>query len=471
VNHAVILAGGEGVRLQGLAGGLPKALVEVGGVPLLGRQLDLLAAQGFAEVTILGGNSATPEAQARFNKIVGYCEDDSRWGLQIQCLDEKEPLGTAGALVKLAANFNAPFFVLYADTVLDIDLARMWHAHNRTFAGATILVHPTDHLHDSDLVEVDENSMVTKFWPYPRQGDHFLPNLANAALYVVDPFSLTKVGRLPKFADFVKDVFPSMLDAAIPINAYNSPEYIKDAGTPERIAKVSYDLSTGRLEHRSMRQPCPAVFIDRDGVLNVDKGLIKSHYALDMIAGCGDALRRLNESRFWPICVTNQPVIARGEVDWPELRRIQGKLDGLLSANGAFLEAVYVCPHHPDKGFPGERPEYKMMCDCRKPATGLLDRAKRDFNVDMPASWMIGDQTSDIELARRAGLRSILVLTGLAGGDGRYQSKPDFVAQDFTEAVDIILETTGNGHHPFNVRARGVSSSSDQFLREDNDYQ
>lgn len=121
-----------------------------------------------------------------------------------------------------------------------------------------------------------------------------------------------------------------------------------------------------------------------------------------------------------------------------EIRRIHGKLQSLLGQHGAFVDAIYMCPHHPDKGFTGEVPELKIQCECRKPRIGLVEDARRDFNIDLDRSWFIGDSTSDMLTARRAGLRSILVETGEAGRDGRYAVMPDFIMRDLAAAATFI---------------------------------
>jgi len=137
--------------------------------------------------------------------------------------------------------------------------------------------------------------------------------------------------------------------------------------------------------------------------------------------------------------VTNQPVLARGECTMAEMGRIHAKLETLLGQEGAFLDALYLCPHHPHSGYPGEVAALKRDCDCRKPGTGMIEQAARELNIDLARSWMVCDTTSDLEAARRAGLRSILVRTGFGGADGKYPAEPLCAAADLPEAVDIIL--------------------------------
>ena len=193
------------------------------------------------------------------------------------------------------------------------------------------------------------------------------------------------------------------------------------------------------MERAGLRKKQKAVFIDRDGTLNVYRGFISSADDIELIPRAAGAIRLLNEHEFRAVIVTNQAVIARGEASLDEVRKMHAKLETLLASDGAYLDAIYFCPHHPDRGLAGEVSELKIECDCRKPEIGMIERAVRDLNLNLSQSWLIGDTTRDMETARRAGLRSILVRTGLAGEDGKYDAAPQFVASDLYEAVNLIV--------------------------------
>ena len=121
------------------------------------------------------------------------------------------------------------------------------------------------------------------------------------------------------------------------------------------------------------------------------------------------AIRKINESGYLAVVVTNQPVIARGEVSFEELEEIHNKMETLLGKEGAYLDAIYYCPHHPHKGYEGERPELKIECDCRKPKPGMLFKAAEDFNIDLSQSWMIGDGENDVKAGSNAGCKTVLL--------------------------------------------------------------
>ncbi|XXF78900.1 HAD-IIIA family hydrolase [Myxococcaceae bacterium GXIMD 01537] len=438
MRQLVILAGGLGSRMGALLGGQPKALAPFGGVPLLRLQLELARRHGFTDAVLLTGHGA--------EALEAYVGEGSALGLRVVHVREPRPLGTAGALVHALPVLAERFAVLYGDTLLDVDLGRMWAWHRESGADVTLLLHPNDHPHDSDLVEVDGEERVVAFHAPPHPPERLVPNLANAALYVMERRALEGVA-LEK-ADLARDVFPALLARGARLGGYRSPEYIKDMGTPERYARCVSDFEAGRPGRCSFAAPRPAVLLDRDGTLNRHVGFLRRPEELVLEEGAGAALRRLNRAGLRTALVTNQPVVARGECTEAELARIHARLELLLGREGAWLDRLYFCPHHPDAGFPGERPELKGPCACRKPGTALVERAVRELHLDAPASWLVGDTTVDVRTARASGLRSVLLRTGQAGGDARFADRPDYVFLSLGEAVDFILE----GHAALSVR-------------------
>jgi D,D-heptose 1,7-bisphosphate phosphatase len=430
VTTAVILAGGKGTRLSAVAQDIPKALVAVGGKPLLQHQIELLAIQGFHDIRIFGGHLA--------DKIRDFTGDGSRFGVQIQFEIETQPLGSAGAVLEKLNTLPEDFLVIYGDIMMAVDLAKMVERHVDLSADLTAFVHPNDHPYDSDLMEVDANDWITKLHPSPHPEGRFFGNLVNAALYVIRRDALAEWAGDAIKRDFAKDVVPALLNRGGSILSHRTTEYIKDMGTPDRLVKVEKDLMAGRIQLHC--QPEPAVFLDRDGTLNAENGFIRSPEQLSLQPGVADALRRLRSAGFRLVLLTNQPVIARGEATEVELAEIHQKLEWELGLQGAYLDAIYYCPHHPDGGFAGERPELKGPCDCRKPGTAMLERACRELSLDPQKSWMIGDTTTDMELARRGGLQSILVATGEGGRDGKYpEGKANHRAADLAAAADVVL--------------------------------
>ena len=206
-------------------------------------------------------------------------------------------------------------------------------------------------------------------------------------------------------------------------------------------ARVGANQVSGRADRQSFGKPRTAVFLDRDGTLNVDVDGLSSPDQLELIPGAAGAVRRLNCAGFLAVVVTNQAAIARGACTEAGLERIHDRLEALLEEQGAYLDAIYYCPHHPDRGSPGKIAELKIECNCRKPGTAMIERAASDFPIRMEDSWMIGDTTVDLQTAHNAGIRSVLVRTGYGGRDGRWRARPDFEFPDLREAVEFVTKT------------------------------
>lgn len=185
----------------------------------------------------------------------------------------------------------------------------------------------------------------------------------------------------------------------------------------------------------------PAVFMDRDGTVNEQMGYINHIRRFVILPGSGEAIRRLNEHGFLAIIVSNQSGVARGYFPIELVYEVHDHMKMLLKREGAVLDKIFFCPHYPG----GKIPEYSRLCDCRKPRTGLIEQACRQFAIDMPNSYLIGDRCTDMELAFRSGLKGILVKTGYGLGDLKYvlpdhPYQPFHVAEDLLDAVRWIVE-------------------------------
>jgi len=427
----IILAGGLGSRLKARLGDLPKPMIPIGGKPLLEHQIELAKRHGFTDIIIF--------ACYRPDIIERHFGDGSRWGVKIVYVIEKEPLGTAGAVLAGFSSLASRFLVLYGDTMINVDLDRIWKAHIGQKAGATLLLHPNDHPLDSDLVETDAEGWIRAFHGRPHPADKFFQNLVNAGLYVINKDALAPLATAPKYLDFGKDLFPAMLAHGVKLYGYNTPEYIKDIGTPQRYDRICTEFERGVIQRSSLSTQQRAVFLDRDGTLNTEIDGVTSAEKFELLPRAAQAIHTLNHHGYRVVLVTNQPIVAKGFCSEVDLQNIHNKLETLLGQEHAFLDRIYYCPHHPDKGFPGERIELKIQCACRKPGPGMILDAVRDLNLDLAASWMIGDTTTDIQTAQNAGVPAILVKTGYAGKDAKYNVKPDFTFDTLEAAADWII--------------------------------
>ena len=195
----------------------------------------------------------------------------------------------------------------------------------------------------------------------------------------------------------------------------------------------------GVTEKRNLKNRQKCIFLDRDGTINRFVGFLRKPGEIELLPGVAEAIRRINESEYLAVCITNQPVVARGEVTFEELDTINNKMHTLLGNEGAYLDGLVFCPHHPDKGFDGEIKELKFDCDCRKPKTGLVKKAAERFNIDVSNSFVIGDTYADVLTGKNAGAKTVLLRSGAEDKFEKYKCDPDFTAEDLLEAINIIL--------------------------------
>jgi len=431
MRQAVILAGGKGTRLKSIAGDLPKPMVSILGAPLLQHLIEQCVAYDIVDIKLL--------VSYRKEAIEDYFGDGSQYGVSIQYIVEDIPRGTAGALIDALPELDEQFLVVYGDTFFDIDLGSFWNFHQNQAGDISIFLHPNDHPHDSDLVEVDPSFQVLKIHPYPHDSQ-WRQNLVNAALYMINKSALKGIDFVLDRPDIAKDLFPLMLESGKKLYGYISTEYIKDMGMPKRLSKVERDIDSGKVKLLKKQTPKMAIFIDRDGTINQEVNHLSSQDQFELLDGVGEAICQINAAGILAVIVTNQPVIARGELEESELKVIHNKMDTLLGSQGAYIDRLYYCPHHADSGFEGEVEALKFDCDCRKPKIGLFTQAKKDLNIVLEKSWVVGDSTRDILAAQNAGMKSILVETGHAGKDCSFEVNPDFIAKDLNEAVKLILK-------------------------------
>jgi len=431
MRQAVILAGGKGTRLKSITGDLPKPMVSILGAPLLQHLIEQCVAYDIVDIKLL--------VSYRKEAIEDYFGDGSQYGVSIQYIVEDIPRGTAGALIDALPELDEQFLVVYGDTFFDIDLSSFWNFHQNQAGDISIFLHPNDHPHDSDLVEVDPSFQVLKIHPYPHDSQ-WRQNLVNAALYMINKSALKGIDFVLDRPDIAKDLFPLMLESGKKLYGYISTEYIKDMGMPKRLSKVERDIDSGKVKLLKKQTPKMAIFIDRDGTINQEVNHLSSQDQFELLDGVGEAICQINAAGILAVIVTNQPVIARGELEESELKVIHNKMDTLLGSQGAYIDRLYYCPHHADSGFEGEVEALKFDCDCRKPKIGLFTQAKKDLNIVLEKSWVVGDSTRDILAAQNAGMKSILVETGHAGKDCSFEVNPDFIAKDLNEAVKLILK-------------------------------
>lgn len=421
----VIMAGGRGTRITSVASDIPKPMIKIGDKPVLEHELECLRSQGFTDIIITVSHLG--------HIIMDYFGDGSKvspatgkpFGVHIEYYFEKEPLGNAGALFKIKEKLTEDFLLLNADALFDVDFNRFVDYHRQHGALVTLFAHANDHPYDSGLLVVDKDNYVQQWLTKEDTRPQYYRNIVNGGLHVLSPKVLDVEINTPK-VDLDRQILKPLAGTGKML-CYNSPEYAKDMGTPERYYAACADYKSGKIQGKNLHNKQKAIFLDRDGTINKYVGYLRTPEQFELLEGAGEAIRTINLSGYLAIVVTNQPVIARGEVTVDGLQQIHNKMETMLGKEGAYLDGVYYCPHHPDKGFAGEVEELKIVCECRKPKAGLLLKAAKDFNIDLSQSWMIGDSENDVLAGRNAGCKTALIGETEYGQNLQVTSLLDFV--------------------------------------------
>lgn len=418
---AVILAGGRGSRMASLFPNTPKPLIKLCSRTVAEYQFEALKQAGIRDIIFVTGYKG--------EAVEDYFSDGAEFGLNTEYIRESTPRGTGGVISSFSG-IDDDFLVLNSDVFFDADISRFIAFFSEKNALCALWTHPGKHPADSEIVISREDGAVTG-WSERGGSRYAVKNLVNAGIYAFsrDIFNFIKSSET---ADLDADIVAGLINTGR-VFAYRSTEYVCDTGTPERFFAVENDMKLSipqKMRHGVKKR---AVFLDRDGCLNVYKGDICSPEQLELTKGAAQAVAKLNSLGYLTVLITNQPGIAKGYFDVEMLERIHGRLEMLLGEGGAYLDDIYYCPHHPEKGFPGERPEYKIICDCRKPAPGMILRAAEKYNIDLENSYMVGDSRGDVETGINAGCKSIFVRSAFGDeppvGTEVYDSLYDFVAQ------------------------------------------
>ncbi len=237
----VIIAGGKGTRLSKLVKDTPKSLIKIGSKPVIEHQIMLLRRYGIKEIWILLGYLG--------DQIREYLQNGEKWKVNIHYHQEEKPLGTAGALGILENKIKEDFLVFSGDIMMDFDIQRfiIWHQQKKEKIGS-IIVHPNDHSFDSDLVEVDNTKRIISLLVRPHASGMIFTNLSIASVYIFSPDVFRYISKRIK-TDIEKDTLPLILKSKEKIYAYNTPEYLKDMGTPRRLARVKQDYLSGKIKN------------------------------------------------------------------------------------------------------------------------------------------------------------------------------------------------------------------------------
>jgi len=384
LKQALILAGGFGTRLGELTRQTPKPLLPVGGKPFLEYIVWNLKRYGITRLLFSVGYLA--------ERIMEHFSDGSRYGVSIDYVVEREPAGTGGALLLALPKLDEIFLVVNGDTLFDLnylDLALLMETDMPAAAMALRYVEDAGRYGEVRLV----GETVAGFNEKAGRGC----GLVNGGVYVIRREAVKKLYAVP--CSLERDFFP-LFAAGGQLKGRAYDGFFIDIGLKESLSDA------GILVPRWQRKP--AVFLDRDGVLNIDYGYVHRPEDFTWIDGAPEAVKWLNDQGYLVIVVTNQAGIARGYYTEEEFLHFTAWMNEELRRRGAHVDAVYYCPHHPTEG----RGPYRLECGCRKPAPGLISRALAEWPVNPEVSIMIGDQEKDLLAASASGIRSVLYKGG-----------------------------------------------------------
>jgi D,D-heptose 1,7-bisphosphate phosphatase len=387
VREAVVLAGGEATRLGELAADVPKCLQPVAGRPFIDHLLWQLRRYGVRRVVL-----ATGRLHAAVEAHVG---DGSAFGLSVTYALEPGPFGTAGAVALGAAGLSGDVaYVCNGDSLFDCnltDLARRLRA--APDAEAVLALREVEDVSRFGAVVTGDDGRVADFAEKGSAG----PGVVNGGVYCMRTALLHRLEAAP--GSLERDVFPALARGGRLLGAASDGFFV-DIGLPESLAAAQSSVAAWR------RKPC--AFLDRDGVINQDADHVHAPSEFRFMPGMPQAIRALNDAGWLVIVVTNQAGIGRGLYTEAEFEEFTAWIDERLAEGGAHVDATYHCPHHPTAGLG----EYRRACECRKPAPGMLLRAIAEWGPDVGRSFMLGDNTSDMEAAAAAGVRGVMYTGG-----------------------------------------------------------
>jgi len=391
---AVVLAGGRGTRSADPS--RAKLAQEVGGASLMAWHLRLLGSSEITEALVVAGHLG--------DQVQALCDELEHEGITVRVVHEERQEGTVAALRLAAAHTDSDeFLVVLGDILMSFPVQHFLDDWRASGAAVAVAVHPSTHPEDSDAAFPSHDGTVLVV-PKSENRDH-VPNMSSTGL-----FAITRQGLADYAAwrDVGSDVLPAAA-ARADLFAFVSSHYFKDTGTPARLEAAGADVASGAFVRRGSLEARPALFLDRDGVINPTEPefYTPDHYVL--LPGVANAIGTANRAGIPVIVVTNQPALAKGLMTFDDHQRIRARMDRLLGAEGAFVDDYLFCPHHPEGGWVGEVAELKVPCECRKPGIDLARQAARRHHMDLTRSIMVGDTDRDRGFARGAGMRFIHV--------------------------------------------------------------
>lgn len=389
----IILAGGKGTRLQKFSK-KPKIFLKFGKTRLIDLYLKIFNNK---DINFILGNKG--------KDIKKYLDNKKFKG---KVIIEEKPLGTAGYLKNFQKFSTEDVLVIMGDILTKFNIKKFLKFHKKKKSDISLFVHPNNHPYDSDLVDVNANNKVLRFYSKERKKDHVSDNLATAGIYLFKS-KIFKLLKKNKKQDLSKNLIQKAIKKNFLVYAYKSAEYAKDVGTPERYFQAIKDIKNKKFNFSNKNKKNVAIFLDRDGVLNKEKKNFRYSNPCNFYPKVFSSLKKINQSKYLSILITNQPAVAKGFITKSYLEYSHKKMQTELGKNNVYLNDIFYCPHHPDKGFKGEIKKFKKNCSCRKPKPGMIFQAQKYYNIDLNKSYFVGNSIDDYKAAKAAGVKPIIV--------------------------------------------------------------
>jgi len=400
---AVISVGGKGTRFSEISSDIPKPLFPIDGVSCLERSIIQLCNQNIKNIIML-----TCYKKEFFNES---CQKLSmKYGISILIRSENVPMGECGGLWDLLDILPEHFIFVNGDLLWSIDIARLFRFHKCAAADVTLCTHITNHPEDSDVIEDSWSNQIVNFSLKPHKSDSYLKmNLGNAGISIINRNIISILPKPLPTQSWCNAILTYSKGYSIKVFSYNTTEYIKDIGTPNRFRQAINDLKKGLVDRKCYINSQAALFLDRDNTLIYcpKKAYITSEVDILLIHENINKIRRFVANNNFDMCimVTNQPQVAMGFCSVEEVIACNSALIMRCYKSGLVIDDVSFCPHHPHTGFEGEVKVLKTNCFCRKPSPGMLIEQAFNRNIDLQRSAVIGDSPADLGVALSVGAR------------------------------------------------------------------
>lgn len=374
IKSCVILVGGKGTRLGNLTKKTPKPLLNINSRPFLDYIISKIAKSSIKEIYLI--------CSYKSDKFIKYYRNNFFFGKKIKCIIENKPLDTGGALFSIKKQIKNDFLLMNGDSFIDFNIEKFVKDKKKNYNLKILLCKNKFYRSNTKLNQLDvkKNGNLVQY----------KSNYMNAGVYIVKKSLLNKIKNEKKSLE--KEIIPELIVNKTVIGEKCNYNFI-DIGTKQNVKKAKQFIKKNFFEK--------AVFLDRDGVINEDKGYVHKIKDFKILNGVISAIKFLNQRGFLVFVVSNQSGIGRGIYKKKQVDKLHAYFDKKLSNQNSKIEKYFYCPYHPIHG----QGKYKKNSYDRKPNPGMLKKIIKMYNVDIKQSFMIGDKKSDYIAASRSGVK------------------------------------------------------------------